>query len=151
MSIKIIANNKKAYHEYFVDEVFEAGLALQGTEVKAVRMGQVSIKEAYCRIRNGEVFVDNMNISPYEQGNRENHDPLRQRKLLLHRPEIDKLIKKVDEKGLTLVPTKIYFKGRLAKLEIGVCRGKKLYDKRESLKSKHANREANRAMRDHLK
>ena len=151
MSIKIVANNKKAYHEYFVDEVFEAGLALQGTEVKAVRMGQVSIKEAYCRIRNGEVFVDNMNISPYEQGNRENHDPLRQRKLLLHRPEIDKLIKKVDEKGLTLVPTKIYFKGRLAKLEIGVCRGKKLYDKRESLKSKQANREASRAMRDHLK
>ena len=151
MSIKIIANNKKAYHEYFVDEVFEAGLALQGTEVKAVRMGQVSIKESYCRIRNGEVFVDNMNISPYEQGNRENHDPLRSRKLLLHRLEIDKLIKKVDEKGLTLVPTKIYFKGRLAKLEIGVCRGKKLYDKRESLKSKQANREASRAMRDHSK
>lgn len=149
MSIKIIANNKKAYHEYFVDEVLEAGLALQGTEVKSVRMGQVSIKESYCRIRNGEVFVDNMNISPYEQGNRENHDPLRQRKLLLHRLEIDKLIKKVDEKGLTLVPTKIYFKGRLAKIEIGVCRGKKLYDKRESLKSKQANREANRAMRDH--
>ena len=151
MSIKIIANNKKAYHEYFVDEVFEAGLALQGTEVKSVRMGQVSIKEAYCRIRNGEVFVDNMNISPYEQGNRENHDPLRQRKLLLHRTEIDKLIKKVDEKGLTLVPTKIYFKGHLVKLEIGVCRGKKLYDKRESLKSKQADREASRAMRDHSK
>lgn len=151
MSIKIIANNKKAYHEYFVDEVFEAGLALQGTEVKSVRMGQVSIKEAYCRIRNGEVFVDNMNISPYEQGNRDNHDPLRQRKLLLHRTEIDKLIKKVDEKGLTLVPTKIYFKGHLVKLEIGVCRGKKLYDKRESLKSKQADREASRAMRDHSK
>jgi len=151
MSIKIIANNKKAYHEYFVDEVFEAGLALQGTEVKSVRMGQVSIKEAYCRIRNGEVFVDNMNISPYEQGNRENHDPLRSRKLLLHRTEIDKLIKKVDEKGLTLVPTKIYFKGHLVKLEIGVCRGKKLYDKRESLKSKQADREASRAMRDHSK
>ncbi|MDT8444133.1 MAG: SsrA-binding protein SmpB [Desulfuromonadales bacterium] len=149
MSIKIIANNKKAYHEYFVDEVFEAGLALQGTEVKAVRMGQVSIKEAYCRIRNGEVFVDNMNISPYEQGNRENHDPLRQRKLLLHRIEIDKLIKKVDEKGLTLVPTKIYFKGHLVKLEIGVCRGKKLYDKRESLKARQADREASRAIRDH--
>ena len=110
MGIKIIANNKKAYHEYFVDEVFEAGLALQGTEVKSIRMGQVSIKEAYCRIRNGEVFVDNMNISPYEQGNRENHEPLRSRKLLLNRYEIDKLIKKVDEKGLTLVPTKIYFK-----------------------------------------
>ncbi len=151
MSIKIIANNKKAYHEYFVDEVFEAGLALQGTEVKAVRMGQVSIKEAYCRIRNGEVFVDNMNISPYEQGNRENHDPLRQRKLLLHRIEIDKLIKKVDEKGLTLVPTRIYFKGHLVKLEIGVCRGKKLYDKRESLKTRQADREASRAIRDHSK
>ena len=149
MGIKIIANNKKAYHEYFVDEVFEAGLALQGTEVKSIRMGQVSIKEAYCRIRNGEVFVDNMNISPYEQGNRENHEPLRSRKLLLNRYEIDKLIKKVDEKGLTLVPTKIYFKDSRAKLEIGVCRGKKLYDKRETLKRKQADREASRAMRDH--
>ena len=151
MGIKIIANNKKAYHEYFVDEVFEAGIALQGTEVKSIRMGQVSIKESYCRIRNGEVFVDNMNISPYEQGNRENHDPLRSRKLLLNRYEIDKLIKKVDEKGLTLVPTKIYFKDSRAKLEIGVCRGKKLYDKRETLKRKQADREASRAMRDHSK
>ena len=149
MGIKIIANNKKAYHEYFVDEVFEAGLALQGTEVKSIRMGQVSIKESYCRIRNGEVFVDNMNISPYEQGNRENHDPLRSRKLLLNRYEIDKLIKEVDEKGLTLIPTKIYFKDSRAKLEIGVCRGKKLYDKRETLKRKQADREASRAMRDH--
>ena len=148
MGIKIIANNKKAYHEYFVDEVFEAGLALQGTEVKSLRMGQVSIKEAYCRIRNGEVFVDNMNISPYEQGNRENHDPLRSRKLLLHGYEIEKLSKKVDEKGLTLVPTKIYFKDSKAKLEIGVCRGKKLYDKRESLKRKQADREASRAIRE---
>ncbi len=151
MGIKIIANNKKAYHEYFVDEVYEAGLALQGTEVKSVRMGQVSIKEAYCRIRNGEVFVDNMNISPYEQGNRENHEPLRQRKLLLHRDEIDKLAKKVDEKGLTLVPTRLYFKDSRAKLEIGVCRGKKLYDKRETLKRKQADREASRAMSDHLR
>jgi SsrA-binding protein len=151
MGIKIIANNKKAYHEYFVDEVFEAGLALQGTEVKSLRLGQVSIKEAFCRIRNGEVFVDNMNISPYEQGNRENHDPLRSRKLLLNRYEIDKLIKKVDEKGLTLVPTKIYFKDSRAKLEIGVCRGKKLYDKRETLKRKQADREASRAIRDHSK
>ena len=151
MGIKIIANNKKAYHEYFVDEVFEAGLALQGTEVKSIRMGQVSIKESYCRIRNGEVFVDNMNISPYEQGNRENHDPLRSRKLLLNRYEIDKLIKKVDEKGLALIPTKIYFKDSRAKLEIGVCRGKKLYDKRETLKRKQADREASRAMRDHSK
>ena len=149
MGIKVIANNKKAYHEYSVDEVFEAGLCLQGTEVKSVRMGQVSLKEAYCRIRNGEVFLENMNISPYEQGNRENHDPLRSRKLLLNRIEIDKLSKKVDEKGLTLVPTKIYFKDSRAKLEIGVCRGKKLYDKRETLKRKQADREANRAVRDH--
>jgi SsrA-binding protein len=151
MGMKIIANNKKAYHEYFVDEVYEAGLALQGTEVKSIRMGQVSIKEAYCRIRNGEVFVENMNISPYEQGNRENHDPLRRRKLLLHRDEIDKLIKKVDEKGLTLVPTKLYFKDSRAKLEVGVCRGKKLYDKRDTLKRKQADREASRAMSDHLR
>lgn len=148
MSIKIIANNKKAYHEYFVDETFEAGIALQGTEVKSIRLGQVSIKESYCRIRNGEVFVDNMNISPYEQGNRANHEPLRSRKLLLHSYEIEKLIKKVDEKGLTLVPTKIYFKNSRAKLEIGVCRGKKLYDKRETLKRKQADREASRAIRD---
>jgi SsrA-binding protein len=149
MGIKIIANNKKAYHEYFVDEVFEAGLALQGTEVKSVRLGQVSLKEAYCRIRNGEIFVENMNISPYEQGNRENHDPLRVRKLLLHRLEIDKLTKKVEERGFALVPTKLYFKDSRAKLEIGLCRGKKLYDKRETLKRKQADREASRAVRDH--
>ena len=148
MGIKIIANNKKAYHEYFVEETFEAGIALQGTEVKSVRMGQVSIKEAYCRIRNGEVFVDNMNISPYEQGNREIHDPLRARKLLLHGYEIEKLSNKVDEKGLTLVPTKVYFKDSKAKLEIGVCRGKKLYDKRETLKRQQADREASRAIRE---
>jgi SsrA-binding protein len=149
MGIKIIANNKKAYHEYFVDEVFEAGLALQGTEVKSVRMGQVSLKEAYCRIRNGEIFVENMNISPYEQGNRENHDPLRVRKLLLHRIEIDKLTKKVEERGFALVPTRLYFKDSRAKLEIGLCRGKKLYDKRETLKRKQADREASRAVREH--
>lgn len=149
MGIKIIANNKKAYHEYFIDEVYEAGLVLQGTEVKSVRAGGVSIKEAYCRIRNGEVFVENMNINPYEQGNRENHEPLRPRKLLLHNDEIAKLIKKTEEKGLTLVPTKLYFKNRRAKLEVGVGRGKKLYDKRETLKRKQADREASRAMREH--
>ena len=148
MPIKLIANNKKAYHEYFIEEVFEAGLALQGTEVKAIRMGQVSLKEAFCRIRNGDVFVENMNISPYEQGNRENHDPVRTRKLLLHRDEINKLIKKTEEKGLALVPTKLYFKDRRAKLEIGVARGKKLYDKRETLKRKQADREASRAIRE---
>ncbi|HKL27068.1 MAG TPA: SsrA-binding protein SmpB [Desulfuromonadales bacterium] len=151
MGIKIIANNKKAYHEYFIDEVYEAGLVLQGTEVKSVRAGGVSIKEAYCRIRNGEVFVENMNINPYEQGNRENHEPLRPRKLLLHDDEIAKLIKKTEEKGLTVVPTRLYFKNRRAKLEIGVGRGKKLYDKRETLKRKQADREASRAMRDHAR
>ena len=151
MGIKIIANNKKAYHEYFIDEVYEAGLVLQGTEVKSVRAGGVSIKEAYCRIRNGEVFVENMNINPYEQGSRENHEPLRPRKLLLHDDEIAKLIKKTEEKGLTVVPTKLYFKNRRAKLEIGVGRGKKLYDKRETLKRKHADRVASRAMRDHAR
>jgi len=151
MGIKIIANNKKAYHEYFIDEVYEAGLVLQGTEVKSVRAGGVSIKEAYCRIRNGEVFVENMNINPYEQGNRENHEPLRPRKLLLHDDEIAKLIKKTEEKGLTVVPTKLYFRNRRAKLEIGVGRGKKLYDKRETLKRKQADREASRAMRDHAR
>jgi SsrA-binding protein len=148
MGIKVIANNKKAYHEYFVDEVFEAGLCLQGTEVKSVRMGQVSLKEAYCRIRNGEIFVENMNISPYEQGNRENHDPLRVRKLLLNRIEIDKLTKKVEERGFALVPTRLYFKDSRAKLEIGLCRGKKLYDKRETLKRKQSDREASRAVRE---
>lgn len=149
MGIKIIANNKKAYHEYFVDEVYEAGIVLQGTEVKSLRLGQVSIKESYCKVRNGEVFVEGMNISPYEQGNRENHDPLRVRKLLLHSEEVAKLTKKVEERGLTLVPTKLYFKDSRAKLEIGVCRGKKLYDKRETLKGKQANRETARAIRDH--
>ena len=148
MGIKVVANNKKAYHEYFIDEVFEAGLVLMGTEIKSIRLGQVSIKEAYCRIRNGEIYVENMNVSPYEQGNRENHDPIRIRKLLLSRDEINKLSKKVDEKGLSLVPTKIYLKNRRAKLEIGLGRGKKLYDKRETLKRKQADRESARAMRE---
>jgi SsrA-binding protein len=149
MGIKIIASNKKAYHEYFIDEVFEAGLVLTGTEVKSLRLGKVNLKESFCRIKDGEVFINNMNISPYEQGNRENHDPTRMRKLLLHREEIDKLIKKVDERGLSLVPTKIYFKDSRAKLEIGVGRGKKLHDKRETLKQKQADRETARAIRDH--
>ncbi len=141
MGIKIIATNKKAYHEYFIEEVYEAGIVLQGTEVKSLRLGNVNIKESFCRIKNGEVFINNMNISPYEQGNRENHDPTRVRKLLLHKAEIAKLTRKVEEKGLTLVPTKIYFKDSRAKLEIGVGRGKKLHDKRETLKRKQAERE----------
>ncbi|WP_020676127.1 SsrA-binding protein SmpB [Geopsychrobacter electrodiphilus] len=147
MGIKIIASNKKAYHDYFIEETYEAGLVLQGTEVKSLRLGHVNIKEAFCRIRNGEVFIDNMTINIYEQGNRENHEPTRRRKLLLHHIEIDKLIRLTEQKGLTLLPTKIYFKDSLVKLEIGVGRGKKLHDKRETLKSKEANREMARAIK----
>jgi SsrA-binding protein len=147
MGIKLIANNKKAYHDYFIDDVYEAGIALQGTEVKALRLGNANLKDSFCRIRNGEVFVDNMHISPYEMGNRENHDPTRSRKLLLHREEIGKLIRKVEEKGFSLVPTKLYFKNSRVKLEIGVARGKKLHDKRETLKRKEADREMARAIR----
>jgi SsrA-binding protein len=147
MSIKLIANNKKAYHDYFIDDVYEAGIALQGTEVKALRLGNANLKDSFCRIRGGEVFVDNMHISPYEMGNRENHDPTRSRKLLLHREEIGKLIRKVEEKGFSLVPTKLYFKNSRVKLEIGVARGKKMHDKRETLKRKEADREMARAIR----
>ena len=149
MGIKIVATNKKAYHEYFIDEVYEAGMVLQGTEVKSLRDARANLRDSYCRIsRAGEVYICNMHISPYEFGNRENHDPLRERKLLLHNHEIDKLIKKVDEKGLALIPTKLYFKNGRAKIEIGVARGKKLHDKRESLKKKQDNREVQRALRD---
>jgi SsrA-binding protein len=148
MGIKIIATNKKAYHEYFIDEVYEAGLVLTGTEVKSLRLGQVNLKESFCRIMGDEVFINNMNISPYEQGNRENPDPTRVRKLLLHREEIDKLVRKVEERGFSLVATKIYFKNGRAKLEIGVGRGKKLHDKRHTLKQKEADREMARALRD---
>lgn len=151
MGIKIIATNKKAYHEYFIEEVYEAGLVLTGTEVKSLRLGKVNLKESFCRIKNGEAFINNMNISPYEQGNRENPDPTRERKLLLHHEEIVKLARKVDERGLTLVPTKIYFKDSRAKIEIGVGRGKKLHDKRETLKEKQHSRETARAIRDHSK
>lgn len=148
MGIKIIATNKKAYHEYFIDEVYEAGLVLTGTEVKSLRLGQVNIKESFCRLVNGEVFINNMNISPYEQGSRENVDPTRVRKLLLHKEEIAKLFRKVEERGFSLVPTKIYFKNGRVKLEIGVGRGKKLHDKRHTLKQKEADREMARAIRD---
>lgn len=147
MSIKIIASNKKAYHDYFIEKTFEAGIVLQGTEVKSLRLGHVNIKESFCRIRNGEVFIDNMTINIYEQGNRENHEPTRRRKLLLHHLEIDKLIRLTEQKGLTLLPTKIYFKHSLVKLEIGVGRGKKMHDKRQDLKGKEANREMARAIK----
>jgi len=148
MGIKIIASNKKAYHEYFIDDTYEAGLVLQGTEVKSLRLGKVNLKESFCRIINGEAFINNMNISPYEQGNRENHDPTRMRKLLLHNSEIDKLIRLTEQKGCSLVPTKISFKNSLVKIEIGVGKGKKMHDKRQTLKSKEANREMARALKE---
>ena len=141
MGIKLIAANKKAYHDYFIDDVFEAGIILTGTEVKSLRLGKASIKEAFCRIKDGEVFINNLTISPYEQGNRENHEPTRMRKLLLHHAEILKLTRKVDERGFSIVPTRLYFKESLAKVEIGLGKGKKLHDKRETLKEKQATRE----------
>ena len=143
-AVKLVANNKKAYHDYFIDEKYEAGLVLHGTEVKSLRMGKCSIKEAWVRIQDGEVWVYGMHISPYEQGNIFNKDPLRPRKLLMHKAEIGKLLGKVKEKGITLVPLQVYFKNGRAKLEIGLARGKKLYDKREELAKRDMRREAER-------
>ena len=128
--MKLIANNKKAYHDYFILETYEAGIALHGTEVKSLRMGKCSIKEAFIRVENEEVYVYGMNLSPYEEGNIFNKDTLRVRKLLLHKSEIRKLLGKTKEKGMTLVPLKVYFKDSLVKVEIGLAKGKKLYDKR---------------------
>ena len=143
-AVKLVANNKKAYHDYFIDEKYEAGLVLHGTEVKSLRMGKCSIKEAWVRIQDGEVWVYGMHISPYEKGNIFNKDPLRPRKLLMHKAEIGKLLGKVKEKGITLVPLQVYFKKGRAKLEIGLARGKKLYDKREELAKRDMRREAER-------
>lgn len=143
-SIKLIANNKKAYHDYFILEQLEAGIELFGTEVKSLRMGQCSIKEAWVDIKGGEVFVNQMHINPYEKGNIFNRDPLRVRKLLLHRQEIRRLIEKIKEKGLTLVPLKVYFKDSLVKVEIGLAQGKKKYDKREAIAKKDAMRDLER-------
>ena len=139
---KLIANNKKAYHDYFIEENYEAGIALHGTEVKSMRQGKCSIKESFIRIENGEVYVYGMHVSPYEKGNIFNKDPLRVKKLLLHRYEINKLSGKVAEKGLTLVPLQVDFKEGKVKVEIGLARGKKLYDKRQDIAKKDQRREA---------
>lgn len=141
---KLVANNKKAYHEYFIDETYEAGVALHGTEVKSMRMGKCSIKESYIRIENGEMFVYGMHVSPYEKGNIFNKDPLRVKKLLMHKYEISKLAGKVAEKGYTLVPLQVYFKNGRVKTQIGLARGKKLYDKREAIAKKDQRRETER-------
>ncbi len=143
-SRKLIANNKRAFHDYFIEEKYECGIELYGTEVKSIRRGQCSVKEAFVRIDKGEVWVYGMHINPYEKGNIFNKDPLRPRKLLMHRREIEKLLGKVKEKGLTLVPLQVYFKGSLVKVEIGLARGKRLYDKREDMARKDQKREIER-------
>ncbi|MGM9926093.1 MAG: SsrA-binding protein SmpB [Bacillus sp. (in: firmicutes)] len=148
---KQVAQNKKAYHDYFIEETYEAGIVLQGTEIKSIRAARLNLKDSHARIQNGEMFLYNMHISPYEQGNRYNHDPLRTRKLLLHRREINKLIGITKEQGYTLVPLKVYLKNGFAKVLIGLGKGKKQYDKREDLKRKEAKRDIERAFRDRQK
>lgn len=143
-AMKLIANNKKAYHDYFIEEKYEAGLVLHGTEVKSLRLGKCSIKESFIRIENGEVFAYGMHISPYEKGNIFNKDPMRVKKLLMHKQEIRKLVGKLAEQGYTLVPLQVYFKDGRAKVEIGLAKGKKLYDKRESIAKKDVRREHER-------
>ena len=143
-SIKLVANNKKAYHDYFIDEKYEAGIELFGTEVKSIRMGKCSIKESFIRVENGQVYIYGMHISPYEKGNIFNKDPLRVRRLLMHKKEIIKLGSKMAEKGMTLVPLQVYFKGSLVKVEVGLARGKKLYDKRQDIAKKDQRREVER-------
>ena len=150
-SVKLVANNKKSWHDYFIDDKIECGIELFGTEVKSIRMGHCSIKEAFVRIDKGEVYVYGMHINPYEKGNIFNKDPLRPRKLLLHRSEIDKLEGKIREKGITLVPLQVYFKGSLVKVEIGLARGKKLYDKRADIAKKDQRREVEREYKERLK
>ncbi len=141
---RVIASNRKAYHDYFVDETYEAGIVLTGTEIKSVRAGRVSLREGYARLDGSEVWLVGVNIAPYEQGARETPDPLRRRKLLLHKDQIRRLIGKVQEKGYTLVPLRVYMKDRRAKVEVGLARGKKLYEKRGAIAEGEANREIER-------
>lgn len=141
---KTIAQNKKAYHDYFILEKFEAGIELSGTEVKSLRMGQVNLKDSYCAFDKGELFVSGMHISPYEKGNIFNKDPMRKRKLLMHKKEILKLFGQIKQNGVTIIPLSLYFKGPRIKVEIGLCKGKKLYDKRESIAKRDADREIQR-------
>ena len=149
--LKLVANNKKAYHDYFIEEKYEAGLVLHGTEVKSLRMGKCSIKEAFIRIEKGEVFIYGMHVSPYEKGNIFNKDPLRVRKLLLHKSQIQKLIGNSAEKGYTIVPLQVYFSNGRAKIEIGLAKGKKLYDKRQDIAKKDQKREAEKELKVRLR
>ena len=148
---KIIAQNKKAYHDYFVDDTYEAGIQLFGTEVKSIRVGAVNLKDSYCRFDGGEVFATGIRISPYEKGNIFNRDPLREKKLLLHKREINKLFGLVGQQGYTLIPLSLYFRGSHAKVELGLCRGKKLYDKRESAAKRSAERDIQRYSKESFK
>ena len=147
-STKTIAQNKKAYHDYFVTETIEAGIELCGTEVKSLREGRVNLKDSWCSITNGEIFINGMHISPYEQGNIFNKDPLRVRKLLMHKREIMRLFGTVKQDGFSLIPLSLYFKGSRVKIAVGVCKGKKLYDKRADMAAKAAKRDIERAMKD---
>lgn len=148
---KVIAQNKKAFHDYHIEERFEAGIVLTGTEIKSIRLGKVNLRDSFAQVRRGEVTLHNMHVSPYEQGNRYNHEPLRTRKLLLHRDQINKLIGAIKEKGYTLVPLKVYLKNGLAKVEVALAKGKKEYDKRETIKKKDAQREIEKAIKDRLR
>ncbi|WP_260286281.1 SsrA-binding protein SmpB [Peribacillus aracenensis] len=148
---KQLAQNKKAYHDFFIEQTFEAGIVLKGTEIKSIRAARVNLKDAFAKIENGEIYLHNMHVSPYEQGNQFNHDPLRTRKLLLHKKEISKLIGETKETGYTIVPLKMYLKNGFAKVLIGLGKGKKQYDKREDLKKKEAKRDIERAFRERQK
>ena len=150
-SRKSIATNKKAFHDYFVDDKFEAGIELFGTEVKSIRAGQVNLKDSWCDIKNGEIFVQGMHISPYEKGNIFNRDPMRVRKLLMHKKEIMRLLGTTKQDGLTLIPLSIYFKKGRAKVQVGLCKGKKLYDKRDVAAKKEAQRTIERSMKERLR
>ena len=147
-SVKIVAQNKKAYHDYFVEEKYEAGIELFGTEVKSIRKGTLNLKDSWCSIVKGEIFVNGMHVSPYEQGNIYNKDPLRVRKLLMHKKEIDKLFALIKQQSYTLIPLSVYFKGSKVKIEVGLCKGKKLYDKREDAAKKSAQRDIERAIKE---
>jgi len=151
MSEKLICNNKKAYHNYFIEEKFEAGMVLTGTEIKSLRMGNANLNDSFAIVRNGEAYLNNLHISPYDFGNRENHDPDRMRKLLLHKKEIGRLFGKIREQGYSVVPLRLYFKNGLAKVEIGLAKGKKLYDKREVMKEKDQKRDMSQALKERNK
>ncbi|HHY06116.1 MAG TPA: SsrA-binding protein SmpB [Clostridia bacterium] len=146
--IKIVTENRKARHDYFIEETYEAGIVLAGTEVKSLRAGRANLKDSYAQVENGEMFLFNMHISPYEQGNRFNVDPVRPRKLLLHKREINRLLGKVKQQGLTLVPLRVYFKKGRAKVELALAKGKKVYDKRKTMAERDAQREMARALRE---